>query len=162
MRTPEGEYLGEHIGLAFYTLGQRKGIGLGGKKGLLHENGSTHRPWFVAAKDIATNTLYVVRGREHSWLLSPQLDAIDVSWIAEHAPAASRYTAKTRYRQADAACELSFTDDGFELNFDEHQWAVTPGQSAVLYDDEICLGGAIITRAHTLHTTRQETLSIAR
>lgn len=160
MRTPGGEYLGEHIGLAFYTLGQRKGIGLGGKKNLQHGNG-THRPWFVAAKDVVANTLYVVQGRDHPWLQTMQLDAIDASWVSGDAPCAGRYTAKTRYRQADAACELIPAETGFQLRFDEAQWAATPGQAAVLYQREVCVGGATIAGAHTLRSANPKSPALA-
>ena len=137
--------VGEHVGLSFYTLGQRKGIGIGGVKEHRHaKGGSEHAPWFVARKDMAANTLYVVQGHDHPWLLAPSLVADEPSWVAGTPPAAGRYTAKTRYRQADSACRLAPVDDGFELNFDYTQWAVTPGQSAVLYDGEVCLGGGII------------------
>ena len=151
MKTPDGEIVGEHIGLAFYTLGQRKGIGIGGSK-----TGSGE-PWFVAGKDIPTNALYVVQGHDHPWLLAPTLEAGNVSWVAGTPPEPGmRCGAKTRYRQADAACTFgvpsgSPSDSGdarFSLSFDEPQWAVTPGQSAVLYDGDICLGGGIIETAN--------------
>ena len=140
MKTPDGAVVGEHVGLAFYTLGQRKGIGLGGSR-----EGSGE-PWFVARKDMASNTLYVVQGHDHPWLLSNTLDAEDLSWVAGEPPAeGTRCGAKTRYRQADAACEVVRADaDALTLSFSEAQWAVTPGQSAVLYDGEVCLGGGII------------------
>ncbi|AJC21142.1 tRNA 2-thiouridine(34) synthase MnmA [Pandoraea pulmonicola] len=140
MKTPEGAVVGEHVGLAFYTLGQRKGIGLGGSR-----DGSGE-PWFVARKDMANNTLYVVQGHDHPWLLSCTLDAEDLSWVAGEPPAEGvRIGAKTRYRQSDAACEVVRADaQALTLSFAEPQWAVTPGQSAVLYDGEICLGGGII------------------
>ncbi len=140
MRTPDGEQVGEHIGLAFYTLGQRKGIGLGGSR-----DGSGE-PWFVARKDLATNTLYVAQGHDHPWLLSSRLRATQVSWVAgTPPPAGSELGAKTRYRQADARCTLLHADpQTLELDFAQPQWAVTPGQSAVLYDGEICLGGGMI------------------
>ena len=86
-----------------------------------------------------------MQGHDHPWLLSPRLAAQDVSWCAGHAPAPGPYAAKTRYRQQDAACALTNIDDGFALAFTEAQWAVTPGQSAVLYDGEVCLGGGVIT-----------------
>ncbi|VVE82226.1 tRNA 2-thiouridine(34) synthase MnmA [Pandoraea sputorum] len=140
MKTPDGTIVGEHVGLAFYTLGQRKGIGLGGSR-----DGSGE-PWFVARKDMASNTLYVVQGHDHPWLLSSTLDAEDLSWVAGVAPAeGTRCGAKTRYRQSDAACEVVRADAGsLTLSFSDAQWAVTPGQSAVLYDGEVCLGGGII------------------
>jgi tRNA-specific 2-thiouridylase len=143
--TQKGKKIGTHHGLSFYTLGQRKGLGIGGVKGHQQADG-TGPVWYVARKDIPSNTLYVVEGHEHPWLLSDQLHAGQVSWVAGHPPAAGAYAAKTRYRQSDAACELTdSTQAGFTLSFSESQWAVTPGQSAVLYDGDICLGGGIIT-----------------
>ena len=141
IKTPEGKIVGEHMGLAFFTLGQRKGIGLGGSQ---DGNGDA---WYVARKDIVNNILYVVQGHEHPWLLANRLEAIDASWIAGDAPAPGDYAAKTRYRQADSACAFSEGSEpfNFSLNFSEAQWAVTPGQSAVLYDGDICLGGGIIS-----------------
>jgi tRNA-specific 2-thiouridylase len=129
------------MGLAFFTLGQRKGIGLGGSQ---DGNGDA---WYVARKDMANNTLYVAQGHEHPWLLANRLEAIDASWIAGSAPSAGNYSAKTRYRQADSGCALKVGDAplNFSLSFLEAQWAVTPGQSAVLYDGDICLGGGIIS-----------------
>ena len=134
--TPEGRRVGEHIGLAFYTIGQRKGIGLGG----------AGEPWYVAAKDMAANTLTVVQGHDHPLLMRPSLAGLDASWVAGEAPPEhSRHGAKTRYRQADAACTLARVEDArIAVEFAEPQWAVTPGQSVVLYDAEVCLGGAII------------------
>ncbi|VFR31773.1 tRNA-specific 2-thiouridylase MnmA [plant metagenome] len=145
IRTPDGKVVGKHQGLAFHTLGQRKGLGIGGVKGRQREDG-TADAWYAARKDLANNTLYVVQGHDHPWLLSRALSAQDASWIAGEPPAAGAYGAKTRYRQADAACRL-LAEAGagtFALDFDAAQWAVTPGQSAVLYDGDVCLGGGII------------------
>jgi len=140
IKTEDGQVVGEHIGLAFYTLGQRKGIGMGGSK---DGNGD---PWFVAKKDMASNTLFIVQGHEHPWLLKPTLVASQISWTSDTPPALGAYTAKTRYRQVDGPCVLSsLNPESFSLSFDEAQWAVTPGQSAVLYDGQRCLGGGIIT-----------------
>ena len=147
MKTPEGDVVGEHVGLSFYTLGQRKGIGIGGSRKHRDTDGN-HVPWYVARKDVATNTLYVVQGHDHPWLLSPSLEAGQLSWVAGHAPANGPLYAKTRYRQSDVACGLQSTSDGrLELHFDQSQWAITPGQSAVLYDGDVCLGGGIIEAA---------------
>ncbi|MGL4576465.1 MAG: tRNA 2-thiouridine(34) synthase MnmA [Burkholderiaceae bacterium] len=135
-----GRIIGEHVGLAFYTLGQRKGIGIGG------QSTGSGAPWFVARKDIAANTLFVVQGHDHPWLQSAVLSTEQAHWIAEAPPDAAALAAKTRYRQADAACMLRATaDDAFALTFSQPQFAVTPGQSAVVYDGEICLGGGIIS-----------------
>jgi len=142
-----GRRLGEHVGLSFYTLGQRQGLGIGGvkEKGAARGAGD-HAPWFVARKDMARNALVVVQGHGHPWLLSGRLQFDDASWVAGHAPADGPLAAKSRYRQADAACGLAAQGEGrFQLDFAEPQWAVTPGQSAVLYDGEVCLGGGVIT-----------------
>ena len=141
-----GRKLGQHVGLSFYTLGQRQGLGIGGiKEKGAQRGGGAHEPWFVARKDIAKNTLYAVQGHDHPWLLSQHLNAGDASWIAGQPPAAGRYAAKTRYRQQDAACCLAVQNaQDFALDFDAAQWAVTPGQSAVLYDGERCLGGGVM------------------
>jgi tRNA-specific 2-thiouridylase len=143
IRDADGRVVGEHVGLAFYTLGQRKGIGLGGTK-----QGSGE-PWFVARKDMATNTLWVVQGHDHPWLMSRCLAALNAAWVAGEPPCVgARLGAKTRYRQADSACTVTAVDgDRFELAFDEPQWAVTPGQSAVLYQGEASLGGGVIAGA---------------
>jgi tRNA-specific 2-thiouridylase len=140
MVTPDGTVVGQHVGLSFYTLGQRKGIGLGGSK-----EGSGE-PWFVADKDLSHNRLVVVQGHDHERLLSHSLRAEQMSWVAGQAPSPGAYCAKTRYRQADAACQLRAGAAGFDLEFSQPQWAVTPGQSAVVYDGDVCLGGGIIHR----------------
>jgi tRNA-specific 2-thiouridylase len=144
MKLDDGTVVGEHVGLSFYTLGQRKGIGIGGLKSHRNADG-TSEPWFVARKDIDANTLYIVQGHDHPWLLSSRLDAGQANWIAGVAPDAGALSAKTRYRQADVACRvLAQGPDRFTLDFTDPQWAVTPGQSAVLYDGDVCLGGGII------------------
>ncbi len=142
-----GHVVGEHVGLSFYTLGQRKGIGIGGVKARgAARGGSEHAPWFVARKDLVRNVLGVVQGHDHPWLLSGALRADDVSWVAGYAPATSPegLGAKTRYRQRDAACRWTNSGPPIDVAFDEPQWAVTPGQSVVFYDGEVCLGGAVI------------------
>jgi tRNA-uridine 2-sulfurtransferase len=141
-----GRPLGKHLGLSFYTLGQRQGLGIGGVKGRDGAQGH-HAPWFVARKDLKRNALIVVQGHEHPALQYGALSAADTSWTAGTPPAPGRYAAKTRYRQADAACSLTLNKGGFALAFDDAQWAVTPGQSAVLYDGEVCLGGGVIASA---------------
>jgi tRNA-specific 2-thiouridylase len=142
-----GRMLGQHAGLSFYTLGQRQGLGIGGvkEKGAARGAGA-HAPWFVARKELAANTLRVVQGHDHPWLLSRALTAGDASWVAGAPPAPGALAAKTRYRQRDAACVLRapVRQGAFALDFTEAQWAVTPGQSAVLYDGECCLGGGVI------------------
>jgi len=132
-----GRTIGEHIGLAFYTIGQRKGIGIGG----------AGEPWYVAGKDLAANKLVVVQGHDHPLLMKRSLEAADASWVVGAAPTEnSSVTAKTRYRQADAPCMLSHVlESEIRVEFPTPQWAVTPGQSVVLYDGEACLGGGVIT-----------------
>ena len=196
IKSDTGRVVGEHVGLSFYTLGQRQGLGIGGVKargadlkaaqGKLgsdprsaakrNEAGSDpnfpasqsdaeaavrrasqniHLPWFVARKDLAANTLWAVQGHDHPWLLSSELVAQDCSWVAGSPPAAGRLAAKTRYRQSDASCVLrAVVEPGFALSFDAPQWAVTPGQSAVLYDGVVCLGGGVIFSAAESHLTR--------
>jgi tRNA-specific 2-thiouridylase len=146
IKNPKGHTIGEHVGLSFYTLGQRQGLGIGGIKAKgAQRGGGEHEPWFVARKDMEHNTLWVVQGHDHPWLLSGQLTAQDVSWTAGQPPTKAALAAKTRYRQSDAPCQLqSLGADGFGLAFEQAQWAVTPGQSAVLYDAEVCLGGGVI------------------
>ena len=159
IKNDRGRILGEHVGLSFYTLGQRQGLGIGGVKARGAELKAAqargqrgvgeHEPWFVARKDLDSNTLWVVQGHEHPWLQSTTLSAQDCSWVAGAAPAPAAMAAKTRYRQLDAACELrQATASGCELAFSEAQWAVTPGQSAVLYQGEVCLGGGVIASSN--------------
>ncbi|MEI6761271.1 MAG: tRNA 2-thiouridine(34) synthase MnmA [Betaproteobacteria bacterium] len=149
IKDERGRTIGQHVGLSFYTLGQRQGLGIGGLKAKgAQRGGGEHTPWFVARKDMAANTLWVVQGHEHPWLQSTQLTAQDASWVSGHAPNAGTLAAKTRYRQADAPCTLLAPSIGsFALDFSTPQWAVTPGQSAVLYDGEVCLGGGVIGAA---------------
>jgi tRNA-specific 2-thiouridylase len=143
-----GRVVGRHVGLSFYTLGQRQGLGIGGLKPARGRGGAEHAPWYVARKELDRNVLRVVQGHAHAWLQSRSLSADDVSWVADQAPAAGRYAAKTRYRQADAACALQAPANGrLALAFEQPQWAVTPGQSAVLYDGDVCLGGGVIDAA---------------
>ncbi|MEN9539516.1 MAG: hypothetical protein RLZZ126_1751 [Pseudomonadota bacterium] len=142
IRNDQGRVLGQHQGLSFYTLGQRQGMGIGGVKA------GRQLPWYVARKDMSTNTLWVVQGHDHPWLTSRALQAEDASWVAGLAPSAAAYGSKCRYRQADSPCVLGAPTDSdakkFSLRFPDAQWAVTPGQSAVLYDGEVCLGGGVI------------------
>jgi tRNA-uridine 2-sulfurtransferase len=137
IKTPEGKTVGEHIGLAFYTIGQRKGIGIGG----------AGDAWYVADKRVDSNELVVVQGHDHPLLMKKALSASDTAWVSGRAPEApSNHTAKTRYRQADAQCTVSkVLESDIKVEFPTPQWAVTPGQSVVLYDGEVCLGGGVIT-----------------
>jgi tRNA-specific 2-thiouridylase len=140
MITPQGAVIGQHMGLSFYTIGQRQGLGIGGSRE------TTGEPWFVAGKDMLRNRLIVVQGHDHSLLLNNELDALEMHWISGRAPDVSRgYSAKTRYRQQDATCRIVLDEnENTHFIFDASQWAVTPGQSVVVYDGEICLGGGII------------------
>ena len=151
IRDTRGRILGEHMGLSFYTLGQRQGLGIGGIKAKgAQKGGGEHAPWFVARKDMQTNTLWVVQGHEHPWLQSSLLTAQDASWVAGAAPVEGCFAAKTRYRQNDAPCQLQEVSQlHFGLQFAQPQWAVTPGQSAVLYDGDVCLGGGVIASVQT-------------
>jgi len=147
IKTSQGRTIGQHMGLSFYTLGQRQGLGIGGiKEKGAPRGGGDHAPWFVARKDMVANTLYAVQGHDHPWLLSESLTFGNASWIAGEPPPLAAFSAKTRYRQQDAACTLQAgsAPDTFCLRFAQPQWAVTPGQSAVLYDGPVCLGGGII------------------
>jgi len=140
IRTPRGDVIGEHRGLMFHTLGQRQGLGIGGRRGY------ADAPWYVLHKDTAENVLYVGQEHDHSWLLSTALTASQASWISGSPPEpGSRLQAQVRYRQPPQACVVDrIGQDQLSLTFEQPQWAVTPGQSVVLYDDEICLGGAVI------------------
>jgi len=139
MRTPEGELIGEHQGVMYYTLGQRNGLGIGGR------HGASGEAWYVVGKDVPANVLYVAQGGENRWLYSQRLQTETPTWVAGAAPAALfRCTARTRYRQLDQTCVVDVHGNRLEVRFDEPQRAVTPGQSVVFYDGEVCLGGAVI------------------
>lgn len=140
IRTPDGRVVGEHPGVFYFTLGQREGLNIGGVRGF----GSA--PWYVVGKDVGTNVLYVDQGADSPWLQSTSLVTEPAHWIAG-SPPASRLScfAQTRYRQAEEACEVVVNDDAtLEVRFQRPQRAVTPGQSLVLYDGDLCLGGAAI------------------
>ncbi|MBX3676834.1 MAG: tRNA 2-thiouridine(34) synthase MnmA [Rhodocyclaceae bacterium] len=147
-----GKRVGEHHGLMYHTLGQRKGLGIGGIAGGDGDGqrGGDHDAWYVAGKDLEHNVLYVVQGHDHPALLADRLKAIDLSWIRGEGEMNRPhthwvYTAKTRYRQPDAPCEVeNINAERCEVIFAQPQWAVTPGQSVVLYDSKVCLGGGII------------------
>ncbi len=163
IKSDKGRVLGEHVGLSFYTLGQRSGLGIGGVKAkgadlkavqALGQRGvGAHEPWFVARKDMDSNTLWAVQGHDHPWLQSTELSAQDCSWVSGGPPAPGPMAAKTRYRQADAPCDLlASSRTGCQLVFSQAQWAVTPGQSAVLYDGDVCLGGGVIASSNVQNT----------
>ena len=138
--TPEGRIMGRHDGLMYYTLGQRQGIGIGGARD------TEASPWYVAGKDMEKNRLLVVQGHDHPLLQSGGLEAAKMHWISGSAPALPlRCGAKTRYRQADQGCRITAIDaDRCKVEFDLPQRAVTPGQYAVFYSGDECLGGGII------------------
>ena len=139
MRSPDGRLIGDHQGVMYYTLGQRNGLGIGGRQNAGGE------PWYVVGKDVPRNILYVAQGGENQWLLSQRLIAEAPTWVAGAAPdQVFRCTAKTRYRQHDQACVVSMQDGQVHVHFDDSQRAVTPGQSVVFYAGDECLGGAVI------------------
>ena len=139
IETPRGRAIGRHEGLAYYTLGQRQGLRIGGTR-----DGSDE-PWFVAGKDLARNALLAVQGHDHALLYRREVDAIEMHWIAGTAPELpARFGAKTRYRMPDAVCTLEAAAAGCLATFDVPQWAPTPGQYLVLYDGDVCLGGGVI------------------
>jgi tRNA-specific 2-thiouridylase len=145
IRTFEGDVKGSHDGLMYYTLGQRQGLGIGGS--------GTGEPWFVADKDLENNILYVVQGESDKRLYSTALTAGDINWIAGAAPAFPlRCTAKFRYRQPDQGVTVTLEDGACKVVFDKPQKAVTPGQSVVFYDGDVCLGGAIINETAKLES----------
>ena len=153
IRDPDGELLGRHDGLMYYTLGQRQGLGIGGLKG------HAETPWYVAHKNLESNTLTVVQGHDHSLLYSNGLRASDSRWIGAPPENGARLAAKTRYRQKDHPCTITINDqEKFELVFDDAQRAITPGQYAVIYDGERCLGGGVIDSTIPL-TSGQASLS---
>ena len=143
MRTPDGKVVGEHEGLMYYTIGQRQGLKIGGSRD------SNGEPWFVAAKHMASNELIVVQGHDHPLLQSDGLKAGQLHWISGEQPRTNWvYAAKTRYRQPDAPCEVDAVDDEeATIRFGQHQWAITPGQSVVVYESNVCLGSGIINSA---------------
>ena len=150
--TPEGVRVGKHMGLMFYTLGQRQGLGIGGTR-----NGDGDA-WYVAHKDMENNRLVVVQGHDHPLLLADQLAAVNLNWISGEAPHTQWvYSAKTRYRQKDGACSLSSTaPEKCVVEFAENQWAVTPGQSVVIYESRVCIGGGIIKSARQAQTVPRD------
>ncbi|MGX3066706.1 tRNA 2-thiouridine(34) synthase MnmA [Ursidibacter arcticus] len=140
IKTVDGQVIGRHDGLMYHTLGQRKGLGIGGVKG------ASENAWYVVEKDLINNVLIVAQGQDNSALLSTGLIASQLHWVDRQAIRDNlRCTVKTRYRQADISCEIiPIDDENIRVIFDEPQIAVTPGQSAVFYQGEVCLGGGII------------------
>lgn len=142
IKTAEGKALGEHHGLMYHTIGQRQGLGIGGVAGQKEE------PWYVAEKNLETNELIVVQGADHPLLFKEHLTANTPHWINGSPPAnAFDCLAKVRYRQADQPCRVEVEDSHLRISFITPQRAITPGQSVVLYQGEICLGGAVIENA---------------
>lgn len=142
IETCDGLVLGEHIGLSFYTIGQRRGLGVGGVRG------EAEKPWYVAAKDVAANKLLV--SQDESDLFASTLIAADMNWLCEPPGASFRCNAKIRYRQADQVCLVepySLQRDEWRITFDRPQRAITPGQYAALYEGDLCLGGGMILRS---------------
>ena len=139
VETLDGEVLGEHQGLMYYTIGQRQGLGIGGTR--THED----RPWFVVEKDLRRNVLRVVQGHDHPALMKQALEAEQLHWVAG-APPASRFLcqARCRHRQPLQAGEVTIRADSAAVAFEQPQRALTPGQSVVFYQGDVCLGGGII------------------
>jgi tRNA-specific 2-thiouridylase len=148
-----GEIKGRHDGLMYYTLGQRQGLGIGGS--------GSGEPWFVADKDLETNELLVIQGDQHPSLYSTGLSAADMNWISPQPPQATfNCTAKFRYRQPDQAVTVTIGRNGTcEVEFDKPQKAVTPGQSVVFYDGDVCLGGAVIDKVHKVQRSESHEYS---
>jgi len=135
--------IGRHNGLMYYTLGQRKGLGIGGLKD------SDEEPWYVVEKDLVNNILKVAQGHNHPAMFHNTLQASQINWIVNTEPetggTAGQLTAKIRYRQCDQNCELTKIDnDRYQVRFENPQRAITPGQSVVFYQGEVCLGGGVI------------------
>ena len=138
--TTEGDCVGEHEGVMFYTIGQRQGLGIGGQASL------PEGPWYVVDKDVRTNCLFVAQSQQHAALFHSTILTQAIHWVAGQPPAATKdLSAKIRYRQPDQACSIHpCRGTGYEISFTEPQWAVTPGQSVVFYEQDTCLGGGII------------------
>ncbi len=140
IKTLDGKVCGSHNGLIFYTIGQRKGLGIGGA------NGSDDLPWYVSEKNMDTNELIVAQGRNHPSLYAKQLTAHQIHWISGNAPEIpALVSAKVRYRQNDVKCTIdSISDKAAAVTFSKPVFAITPGQSVVFYEGDVCLGGAVI------------------
>jgi tRNA-uridine 2-sulfurtransferase len=162
--TTAGVEIGRHQGLAYYTLGQRQGLGIGGVKSA-PDSGDGPGAWFVAGKHMAHNRLVVVQGHEHPLLYRRDVSAFDIHWIGGSAPVLPAHlAAKTRYRMPDACCEVELAGNVMRARFDAPQWAPTPGQYLVIYDGDRCLGGAVIAAAAATedkHIANDEVSSLA-
>ena len=151
IETPEGDVIGRHHGLMFYTLGQRQGLGIGGLRAF------SDSPWFVAGKDLERNVLVAVQGKDHPLLWSESLVTESVHWLVP--PQARRFacSVKTRYRQPDVRCDVQIDGSGAaEVFFNLPVWAVTPGQYAVFYAGDECLGGAVISSMRQVTGTNRK------
>ena len=135
MRSYSGKYLGSHEGLAYYTIGQRKGLGIGGRG----------EAWYVAEKDVQNNILYIVQGEKHPALYADALTVEKIHWLTDRPSFPLQCTAKVRYRSMDKPCIISKKEEAYIVRFQEPQRAITEGQSVVFYQKEICLGGGVIT-----------------
>jgi len=154
--TLDGRCVGTHSGLSYYTLGQRQGLGIGGQRG------SDAAAWFVADKDRERNALIVVQGHDHPRLYRREVDVVDMHWIDGAAPVLSRHTAaKTRYRMADAACEIREIDGALRVRFATPQWAPTPGQYLVIYEGDVCVGGGVIAGSASTRDLSEPTIEAA-
>ena len=140
IETVDGECIGRHDGLPYYTLGQRRGLGIGGR------GGGSGKPWYVVDKDRPRDVLVVAQGRDHPQLYAREMEITECHWVTESAPTTPLpCTGKTRYQQPDEPCVLTqATRDSYRVTFERPQWAPTPGQSVVLYDSHECLGGGVI------------------
>ena len=159
IETVDGRGVGRHEGLAYYTLGQRQGLGVGGTRS------GQDLPWFVAAKDLARNVLVVVQGHDHPSLYRTVAETQEMHWIAGAPPQRELLGdlgAKTRYRMPDAKCRIELSNDGrARAIFDAPQWAPTPGQYLVLYDGEVCLGGGVIAATANVDTAATSEVAAA-
>tara|TARA_B100002003_G_scaffold63959_1_gene59317 strand:- start:2892 stop:3962 length:1071 start_codon:yes stop_codon:yes gene_type:complete len=140
MVTVDGKTVSKHDGLMFYTLGQRQGLGIGGG------HGEKEEPWYVVDKNLENNQLIVAQGHDHPGLFHSQLTVEDLHWVANEVPSVRKLTAKIRYRQKDQLCSFELNNDSADVYFVEPQFAVTPGQAAVFYDGDNCLGGGTIEK----------------
>jgi tRNA-specific 2-thiouridylase len=156
METPDGRVIGQHAGLMYYTLGQREGLGIGGVKGY------PEAPWYAAAKDLERNVLVVTQGHEDPLLWSESMTTEPLRWLAGHPPDSQFDCAvKTRYRQADVLCTVRLTAaGGAAVSFHEPVWAVTPGQYAVFYKGDECLGGGVIAAATGMASDSQDSAQV--
>ncbi|MFT5014123.1 MAG: tRNA-specific 2-thiouridylase [Planctomycetaceae bacterium] len=146
IRSIDGETVGEHNGVMFYTLGQRQGLGIGGVKD------SPEEPWYVVAKDVSQNRLIVAQGNQHPALFSDVLYCDAIAWVDGFGPKMPcNLMAKTRYRQPDQPCTIEICATGYRVSFSDPQRAVTPGQWACFYTGDVCLGGGIIERTESLN-----------